>query len=120
MRRQENGFTLIEVLAVVVIIGLIVAPLLSLFTSGLQHTHSARRRKLAAYVAQMAMEEVVAARPPERPGLSTTGQAEPGFTYHRAVVPAGIEGLLQVTVVVNWLEGERVRSYRVVTMLAGP
>lgn len=120
MKQREAGFTLVEVLATVVILGLVVIPLLSMFMSGLQSTHSARRRMLAAYLAQVVMEEVVAAPPDQRPGLAASGQAEPGFTYHRTIAPAGIGRLLQVTVEVNWLEGEREKSYRVVTILAGP
>jgi type II secretion system protein I len=120
MRHQKNGFTLLEVLAVLAILGLIVIPLLSMFTSGLQSTHSARRRMMAAYVAQRVMEEAVAARPEQRPGLSSTGQSEHGFTYDRTVTPAGIGRLLRITVVVRWLEGETEKTYRVVTMLAGP
>jgi len=121
MERRDNGFTLIEVMAVVAILGIVAIPLLSLFTSAWQSTHAARRHMMAVYVGQTIMEEVVATRPEHRPGLATVGRVAHGhgFTYERTVSPLGSR-LLQVTVVVYWLDDDVEKSYRVVTKLAGP
>ena len=117
-RRQQSGFTLVETIVVVAIIGIVVLPILSLFSAGLSNIRDSRLLLIASYVAQEKVEEVLAALPSQRASMSGAGQgSDTRFAYTRTVSDYG-GGLLRVTVLVTWQEPRGERSYKVVTLVA--
>ena len=56
--RNEKGITLIELLAAVVIAGIVIVPLLTIMTGTFTRTISQEKETVIAYVAQEVMEKV--------------------------------------------------------------
>lgn len=115
------GFTLIETVVVIGMLGIVVVPLLSMFSLGLTSSYDATKLTMASFLAQEKVEEVLAAAPASRLSLHlpsvTPITGDSRFTYTRQVVVYAV-GLLQVTVEIYWQESGRNRSYKVVTLVA--
>ena len=68
--KNEKGITLIELLAAVVIAGIVIVPLLTIMTGTFTRTISQEKETEIAYVAQEVMEKV---RQNNTPVLKTSG-----------------------------------------------
>ncbi|MDP3058218.1 MAG: type II secretion system protein [bacterium] len=115
---MSKGFTLIEVLITIALLGIILAPLLGLFMVGLSNSNNNQNMSEASYIAQSKLEEVVAADATARLGMSTGVLSYNSiFTFQRQVVNHP-SGLLQVTVTVFWTDKAVARQYRMVGLYA--
>jgi len=121
VKPKNAGFTLIETVVVIGILGLVVVPLLAMFGLGLTSTRDAKLLTTASFIAQERIEEVLAVAPGQRTSLHVSTQvtvtSDTRFTYTRHITNYS-GGLLQVIVQVYWSEGNQSRSYKVVTIVA--
>ena len=114
--RKENGFTLLEVLAALSVLGLTLLVLLQ--TDGLNSSRTLHSQRLmeAVRLAGEQMEEVFSS---VSEGLiSADGEDEKGiFRWERLVVDTQYVGLKEVRLTVQWSEGGREESYLVLAYL---
>jgi prepilin-type N-terminal cleavage/methylation domain-containing protein len=118
MRRPHvspHGFTLLEILVALVILGTAVVIVLQLFSSGLRSIHASEDLALASLTAEAKFQEIL-----EDPALDekiTTEVTESGYRFDLAVTEALKERtenltikMLQVDLTVRWITGSKERS----------
>ncbi len=113
--RSRRGFTLLEILVALVILGTAVVIVLQLFSSGLRSIHASEDLALASLQAEAKMQEIL-----EDPALdekTSTDTTDSGYRFDVAVTEAlkeRTENLtiktLQVDLTVRWMTGSRERS----------
>lgn len=112
---SPRGFTLLEILVALVILGTSVVIVLQLFSSGLRSIHASEDLALASLTAEAKMQEIL-----EDPALeekTSTDVSETGYRFDVVVTEALKERtenlairMLQVDLTVRWMTGSRERS----------
>jgi len=120
---RDDGFTLVEVLVALTILGLSVAVLFAIFSQGLERTREDRRAMEARVFAQSLLTRVEAAPPI----TDSRGTEQSGLTWQIHVEPADETGRKQtglsaelVSVSVRWSVGEQGKSLRLATLAIAP
>ena len=133
VRRDDGGFTLLEIAIGMAILGLGVTSALQVFGSGVQLARAASRRSEAIVHARALMDSALWV-PSLRAG-ETHGEIGDGYRWVRSIRPAGPEdglvptpegemepeiGLAVVSVLVEWNEASGTKNYRIGTMRVVP
>lgn len=100
--RNERGFTLIEVLVALVVLGAIASAAIALISQNTRYVAAAESRVIASIVADNAMVEALSLALIEAGAVSTeTDFAGERWAITREVAAAGVEGILRVDVSVR-------------------
>jgi prepilin-type N-terminal cleavage/methylation domain-containing protein len=112
---SPRGFTLLEILVALVILGTSVVIVLQLFSSGLRSIHASEDLALVSLAAEAKLQEIL-----EDPALdekTSTDVTESGYRFDVAVTEALKERtenltikMLQVDLTVRWITGSKERS----------
>ncbi len=113
---RQGGFTLVEVLVSIAVLGVVVLPLMGIFTQSLRSVQAGRTQVTAAFHAQRLMDDFVLADAAGRVPLGRTA-IDSTFSYERAV-RTHATGLTEVVITVYWQQGAIPRTLRVVSLLA--
>ena len=118
---QQNGFTLLEVLVAIAILGIAVAVVLQLFSANLRAISDSGDYVIAVTRAEMKMREVLADEDLSEKAYSET--TNDGYRMDIAVAETlqdrteTIEKrLLEIILTVHWTKGTKERSYTLRTM----
>jgi general secretion pathway protein I len=109
--RNETGFTLLEVMVAVAILGFVLVSLLGLKNRSMQDVMLAERMTTATLLAKRLMVQTI---PPSTRVLipvEDEGEFEEeefkGYTWKKVIAPTPIASIMEVRVAVLWKEGER-------------
>ncbi|HTZ38791.1 MAG TPA: type II secretion system protein [Syntrophales bacterium] len=118
MNRKNSspcGFTLLEILVALVILGTSVVIVLQLFSSGLRSIRVSEDLALASLAAEAKLQEIL--EDPAMDEKTTTDVTESGYRFDVAVTEALKERtenltikMLQVDLTVRWMTGAKERS----------
>ncbi len=119
LRSDERGLTLIEVLVAMLIIGVALIPVMSMFTSGLFTYTRAGADTLAINLAHSVMEETVAL--PYGQVVSRAAADYPGYPYRFEVVVTdyNVTKRLKQVLVAVWPVEDPAKRTEVVTLVGG-
>jgi len=115
-RGRKSGFSMIEVLVAVALLGVIVLPLMGIFGISLRTTHAGRGQVTAAFHAQAMMDAFVVAPVGARGAIPRTN-IDAKYSFERQV-RTHATGLTEVVIIVYWIEGRLSRTLRVVSLVA--
>ncbi len=121
MKRSRRGFTLPEVLATMVLVGVVLPVAMRGITTAMQTSAHARRTAEAAELAQLKLNELVLMNDSSLfTGSGTFGVDWPGYRWDSSFV-SGNFGVYVVTVNVYWPErsAEQSLSLSTMTFIAG-
>lgn len=112
----SRGFTLLEVMVAVAILGLVLVSLLGLRNRSLQDVLLAQRITTATMLAERQMADTLsgALLPREEEGEFEEEEFKE-FTWKKIVVPTPIVGIMEARVAVLWKEGEREEQVELVS-----
>jgi general secretion pathway protein I len=122
----ESGFTLIEILVSLAILGISLSVLLNMFSTGLDLAQRTQAETVASGLAESVADELGTAIPLHEG--DTSGRFDDRYSWQVRAVPYGSaedrqswpSNALLVTVVVRWQDGDRPRSLSLTTLrLAG-
>jgi len=116
-RGRQQGFTMVEVLVAVAIMGVVVLPLMGMFAMSLRTTHAGRSQVTAAFHAQAMMEAFITAPLGARGAIPQTA-IDDRFSYERQVRTHPGTGLTELVIIIYWIEGRVSRTLRVVSLVA--
>jgi general secretion pathway protein I len=125
-RRQQAGFTLVEVIVALAMLSIGLTVLLGLISSSLRQAADAERMAEAGSLAQSLMAEIGVDLPislQERDGHFANG-----YRWHLKMSPYGNAqeqeewpiGVYTISAEVEWRDSERRRSYALTTLRLGP
>ena len=120
MKGARRGFTLVEVLVALVIMGAALAMLSQGFAAGGLASYGAQNQTLAAIEAASKIAELEAGLLPLDIGQSGTLEAQPdgSWTWEIATEPlTAPAGLYHVTVTIRWVESGGERAYSLVRLM---
>ena len=120
MRRKQTGFTVIEVLVAVAIVGLSLAAVVASMAQMIDSGNAMRERTYAAWIAQNRITEVrVSPRIPELgDSTGTVEYANVEWTWRMVISETGVPDLFRIDVSVELAnEGDPIRT---VTGFVGP
>jgi type II secretion system protein I len=120
VRRQDSGFTLIEILVSLAIMGLVLPIVLMAFTNGARSRAVAANRTTAAYLLRDKITEMEATGVPEVGDDAGEFEAGTTYTWQTSVATTDIEGLYDVTVAILWTERGEERSFSIRLYMADP
>lgn len=120
VRRQDDGFTLIEILVSLAIMGLVLPIILMAFTNGARSRAISANRTTAAYLLRDRITEMEATGVPEIGDDAGEFEAGSIYTWQSSVASTDIEGLFDVTVTILWQERGEERSFSIRTYMADP
>lgn len=117
-RKVPRGFTLPEVLAALVFVGIVLPVVMRGLTISTQASRSARHRVEAAQLAKQKIDEFLVVRDPSG-FISATGDFGEGWKEYTWTSRAqlGEDGVYDVTVAVAWTELSRPKSFALSTMI---
>lgn len=116
--RTRNGFTLIEVLVALVVLGAIATASIALIGQNTRYIASAEDRLLAAIVADNATVEALSVAVLERGETETEIEfGGASWVYARKVIDPGVEGLSRIDIAVRRAGGTQTLA-RVTTLRA--
>ncbi len=123
---QQSGFTLIEVLVALAILGISLAVLLHIFSESLDRARESQNEIAASAIAQ----SLLADAGPSMPLVTgdTEGKTADGYAWRLHIEPYGTEddrrawkmNALFLTVTVGWKDGSKTRTMSLTTMRAVP
>ena len=117
-KRASRGFTLIEVLVSIALIGIVLPIVLQAVSVARSAATTARRTSEAATLAQVKLNEMLASGDVTMFGTSGDfGQEWPGYQWSCQTLSDTL-GYTQVTLTVTWQEQGRARSYNLSTLVA--
>jgi len=105
--KRVKGFTLIEIIVAMTILGLSMVAVLQVFSLGLSSSRRSQKVTMAVSVAKNIMEEVIS-RDSIEAGYEQGSIEEFGIDYSIDINPGELAGLHVVEVSVGWTGGERV------------
>jgi len=115
MARKQNGFSLVEMLVVVVLLAIILPAMLSSFTVNYVMVKETRLLEIAKHVGQTVMERSLSDDNPQSMTAFETFSSElPNFTYRREFDYDSASGTTLITVIVRYPFLSQVREYRTV------
>ncbi len=118
---EQNGFTLVEIVVTIAILGISLPPLLNAFTSGARGQALAENRTTALYLLKYKMGEVEAEGFPEVRTEEGEFDGNDQYTWSITVVDIDseeLEGLRQVTVSVFWQYRQKEKSMSLQTLVS--
>lgn len=116
-RRSRDGFTLIEVLAAMVLIAVVLPVAMHAANVTLQSAAQARHRQEASLLAEMKLGEVLATRDPSSVGTSGDfGDDWPRYRWDLVTATTDF-GCYEVTVTVYWQRRGRDESLSMTTLV---
>lgn len=118
---SESGFTLIEVLVALAILGISLAVLLSIFLQGLDRAHESKDESAARVLAQSLLSQ---ARAEANPAMGASAGKSAGYVWHLQIAPYGTpaeraawqENAAQIVATVSWRGDGGVRSISLSTL----
>ena len=119
-RKKEKGFTLIEVVAALVITGIVVTMVAQGFTNGTRAMSVSRDRTRAALIARNVMTDVETGLLSHDRGTARGPSDKEGYEVEVDSETTEHDRLYLVTVTVWWKEGERERSLSLARYLYRP
>lgn len=108
---KKNGFTLMEIIVAMTLMGLSLVAVLELFSLGLSSGRRSQRATVAVSLARNLMEEVLS-RDELADGTEEGRFEEEEMDYAIDVGPGEFQGLHEVLVTVSWTERGRMKDYR--------
>lgn len=118
--RADRGFTLVEILVSLAIMGLVLPVVLTAFTNGARSRSVATGRTTAAYLLRDRLTEMEASGVPQVGEASGEFEAGAAYAWTSSVSTTEVEGLYDVVVTIHWQERGETRSFSVRTYLADP
>lgn len=120
MSRRQSGFTLVEVLVAVAIIGLSLAAVVASIAQMIDSGNAMRERTYAAWIAQNRITEIRIRPTLPEPGNSTgtVEYANAEWTWRTVIVETGVPNLYRIDVSVSLADEDQ--SLRTVTGFVGP
>lgn len=130
MNRQDyhaqSGFTLIEVLVALAILGISLAVLMHVFSESLHRSRESQAEMTASTLAQSLLADV-GHSVPLRPG-DTKGELPNGYSWQLHIAPYGSDedrqswqmGALAISASVNWNDGGQTHSMTLTTLRVAP
>ena len=128
---KKNGFSIIELLVVMMILAGVLYPMMSNFGAGMRASNAANKEAIARHLAQEKMEEILA-RDSLQPNISTeplgtiqgypeysrsiTISAKGGFSPAKPVASTTTPDLYMTKVSVNWNDGNKPQAYELESM----
>jgi len=115
--RRRGGFTLIEVLATLLLMAIAIPVLMQAVSVALNTADAARRKTEAAALAQSKLSELVATGDWQSAGTAGDFPDHPAYHWQSAVQAWGDGSVEQLDVEVSWLEKGIERTYVVSTLV---
>lgn len=117
---RDDGFTLIEILVSLAIMGLVLPVVLMAFSNGARTRAVSANRTTAAYLLRDKISEMEATGVPEVG--DDAGEFEEGssFSWETSVASTDVEGLFDVTVTIVWQERGEERTFAIRAYMADP
>lgn len=117
----RSGFTLIEVLVALAILGISLGVLLSIFLQGLDRAHESRNESAARVLAQSLLSQ---ARTTANPAMGASAGKSAGFLWRLQILPYGSatdraawqESAAQIVATVSWRGDGGMRSVSLSTL----
>ena len=108
LRIPHSGFTLLEVMVAVAILGFVLVSLLGLQNRSTQDVMLAERMTTATLLAKRLMVQALSRTliPAEEEGEFEEEEFK-GYTWKKVIAPTPIASIMEVRVAVLWKEGER-------------
>jgi type II secretion system protein I len=119
MRRTDHGFTLLEVLVAMAVLGAVLPAIMIAFTTSARTRASSENGTTAAYLVRDKLSEMEALGAPEEGEDAGDFGEGSRFTWATTVGPTETEELYDVVVRVQWLEMGEQRELAVRTYMAG-
>ncbi len=118
---RDAGFTLVEILVTLGILGMVLPALIVTFTTSSRNRASSELRTTAAYLLRDSLAELESTSPPDFPNTETV-PFEEGSRFQRwaSVEPTETDGLYDVVAGVIWLERGEERELAIRTLIADP
>ncbi len=116
-RISHSGFTLLEVMVAVAILGFVLVSLLGLKNRSMQDVMLAERMTTATLLAKRLLVQTLSTRvliPVEEEGEFEEEEFK-GYTWKKVIAPTPITSIMEVRVAVLWKEGEREEKVELVS-----
>ncbi|MDA1190845.1 MAG: type II secretion system protein [Candidatus Poribacteria bacterium] len=118
-RRSDGGFTLLEILVSLTILGLILPVILYAFTASSRTRAVSDGRTTAAYLARDKMAELESITPIEVGEAQGEFEEGSAVTWATSITQQGeLDGLYDCVVTVAWMEAGQQREFSIRTYLA--
>lgn len=118
MRRGDEGFTLLEILVSLAILGAILPTVMIAFTTGSRSRSASEHETTAAYLLRDKLSELEAIGQPEEGEDQGTFAEGSQFEWSTTIGSTEIEELYDVIVRVQWIEAGQPRELAVRTYMA--
>jgi general secretion pathway protein I len=116
--KKEKGFTLLEVIVAIAIMGISIVLIMQLFSGGLRSGKISSDYTLAVFHTREKMEEMLI-----NPA-AVTGDFGDGYKWQTEVTPYSLtgedSGLLKITVKVSWATFRKDRAIEIITLKTKP
>ncbi len=119
MRQTDRGFTLLEVLVAMAVLGAVLPAIMIAFTTSARTRASSENGTVAAYLVRDKLSELEAVGAPEEGENAGDFGEGSRFTWSTTVGPTETDELYDVVVSVQWMEMGVQRELAVRTYMAG-
>lgn len=115
--RHRRGVTLMEVLATLLMVAIVLPAVMQSVTVSMRAASRARHQTEAAALAEMKLNEMLAARNTSvSSGSGDFGVDYPDYRWETAAVSQDL-GLYEITVIIRWTEQGNERSYQLTSLM---
>ncbi len=113
MKTHESGFTLIEIMLSIVLIGLVLTTISEFQAKGMDIARETIELTRAALLAKQKMVELERGMIPEEGGDGNFGEDFPDYRWKIEVENTDTDGLQKVTLLITWQSGTRNRQFEI-------